>query len=65
MCHTTDMENKETQMVDFGADLRSFMCDNICDLNDAVDFVCDRFDVNATDDLIDAVADEFDSFFGL
>ena len=51
-------------MVDFGADLRSFMCDNICDLNDAVDFVCDRFDVNATDDLIDAVADEFDAFFG-
>ena len=44
--------------------LREFMCNNHTDLNDAVDFVCNVFDLDATDDLIDFVADEFDSFFG-
>jgi hypothetical protein len=44
--------------------LRDFMCNNHTDLNDAVDWVCDVFDLNATDDLIDQIADEFDAFFG-
>ena len=44
--------------------LREFMCNNHTDLNDAVDFVCNVFDLDATDELIDFVADEFDSFFG-
>ena len=44
--------------------LREFMCNNHTDLNDAVDFVCSVFDLDATDELIDFVADEFDSFFG-
>ena len=44
--------------------LRSFMCDNITDLNDCVDWVCNVFDINATDELIDQIADEFDAFFG-
>jgi len=44
--------------------LREFMCNNHTDLNDCVDFVCDVFDLNATDELIDQIADEFDSFFG-
>ena len=44
--------------------LREFMCNNFCDLNDAVDWVCDVFDLNATDELIDQIADEFDAFFG-
>ena len=65
VCHTTNMENKGTQMVDFADALRDYLCNNHTDLNDAVDWVCDTFDVNATDELIDAVADEFDSFFGL
>jgi hypothetical protein len=44
--------------------LRDFLCNNQTDLNDAVDWVCDVFDLNATDELIDQIADEFDSFFG-
>ncbi len=51
-------------MIDFAPALRDFMCDNTCDLGDAIDWVCYTFDVPATDELIDAVADEFDSFFG-
>jgi hypothetical protein len=44
--------------------LRDFLCNNQTDLNDAVDWVCDVFDLSATDELIDQIADEFDSFFG-
>ena len=44
--------------------LRDFMYNNHTDLNDAVDWVCEVFDVNATDTLIDQIADEFDSFWG-
>ena len=44
--------------------LRDFMCHNHTDLNDTVDWVCEVFDVNATDELIELVADEFDSFWG-
>ena len=44
--------------------LLEFMCNNHTDLNDCVDFVCNVFDLDATDELIDFVADEFDSFFG-
>jgi hypothetical protein len=54
--------------IDFQTDitptLLEFMCNNHTDLNDCVDWVCDVFDLNATDELIDFVADEFDSFFG-
>jgi len=65
LCHTTGMENKGTQMVDFAAGLRDYLCNNMTDLNDAVDWVCYTYDVNATDELIDAIADEYDAFFGL
>ena len=45
--------------------LRDFMCNTMNeDLNDLVDWVCYTFDVDATDTLIDQIADEFDSFFG-
>ena len=44
--------------------LREFMCNNHTDLNDCVDFVCSVFDLDATDELIDLIADEFDAFFG-
>ena len=49
---------------DIAPSLRSFMCDNHTDLNDCVDWVCNVFDINATDELIDQIADEFDAFFG-
>jgi hypothetical protein len=44
--------------------LCDFMCNNYTDLNDAVDWVCYTFDLDATDELIDQIADEFDAFFG-
>jgi hypothetical protein len=44
--------------------LCEFLCNNHTDLNDAVDFVCFQFDLDATDELIDQIADEFDAFFG-
>lgn len=44
--------------------LCDFMCNNQTDLSDAVDWVCYTFDLDATDDLIDQIADEFDAFFG-
>ena len=54
--------------IDFQTDitptLLEFMCNNHTDLNDCVDFVCCLFDLDATDELIDYVADEFYSFFG-
>jgi hypothetical protein len=45
-------------------DLRDFLCNNLTDLNDTVDWVCYTFDLDATDDLIDQIADEFFSFYG-
>ncbi len=54
--------------IDFQTDitptLLEFMCNNHTDLNDCVDFVCYTFDLDATDELIDQIADEFDAFFG-
>jgi len=54
--------------IDFQSEIapafRDFMCNNLTDLNDAVDWVCYTFDLDATDELIDQIADEFDAFFG-
>jgi len=50
--------------LDIAPALRDFMGNNFCDLNDCVDWVCDVFDLNATDWLIDRIADEFEEFFG-
>jgi len=65
--YSIKVENNKTDM-DFDSQiapaLRDFMCNNQTDLNDAVDWVCEVFDVNATDELIDSVADEFFAFFG-
>jgi hypothetical protein len=42
------------------SELIGFMNDNNhADLGDCVDFICDKFDVSATDELIDTVADFF------
>ena len=59
------MSNTQTDFqTDITPALLEFMCNNHTDLNDCVDFVCNVFDLDATDELIDFVADEFDSFFG-
>ena len=50
--------------IDIAPTLCEFMCNNHTDLNDCVDFVCCLFDLDATDELIDQIADEFDAFFG-
>ncbi len=50
--------------LDIAPALRDFMCNNHTDLNDCVDWVCEVFDVNATDWLIDRIADVYEEFFG-
>ena len=62
---TSSMNITETNFQEHIAPaLCEFMCNNHTDLNDAVDFVCSVFDLDATDELIDLIADEFDAFFG-
>jgi len=51
--------------LDIAPALREYMCSNMTDLNDCVDWVCDVFNVNASDWLIDRIADEFEEFFGM
>ena len=51
--------------LDIAPALRDFMGSNLCDLNDCVDWVCYTFDVDATDFIIDRVADEFEAFYGV
>jgi hypothetical protein len=42
------------------AELIGFMNDfENADLNDCVDFICEKFDISATDELIDEIADFF------
>ena len=56
--------------IDFQTDISPVLCEFMCnnlpftDLNDCVDFVCCQFDLDATDELIDQITDEFDSFVG-
>lgn len=56
----------EVQMFDLeiAPALRDFMINNICDANDCVDWVCEVFDINASDFIIDRVCAEFEEFFG-
>ena len=51
--------------LDIAPALREYMGSNLTDLNDCVDWVCDVFDLNASDWLIDRIADEFEEFFGV
>lgn len=46
------------------SDLQSYMCDTQLGLEDCVDWVCDRFNLDCTDDLVDWVADVYDAFWG-
>ena len=46
------------------SDLSQYMLEMMPSMNDCVDWVCDRFALDATDELIDFVADCHDEFFG-
>ena len=54
--------NRLKEMI--ASDLANYMCEMMPSLNDCVDWVCDRFALDATDELIDFVADCHDEFFG-
>ena len=45
-------------------DLQDFMFDTMFPADMCVDWFCDRFNVSATDDVIDFVLDAHDAFFG-
>ena len=57
----TDMEILKEMIA---SDLSQYMLEMMPDLNDCVDWVCDRFALDASDELIDFVADCHDEFFG-
>jgi hypothetical protein len=46
------------------SELQGFMCDTMASSEMAVDWFCDRFDVSATDEVIDFVLDAHFAFFG-
>ena len=46
------------------SDLSQYMLEMMPSLNDCVDWVCDRFALDATDELIDFVVDCHNEFFG-
>ena len=46
------------------SDLSQYMLEMMPDLEGAVDWVCERFGLDCTDELIDFVADCHDEFFG-
>ena len=45
-------------------ELQDFMFDTMLPADDCVDWFCDRFDVSATDDVIDFVVDAHFAFHG-
>ena len=45
-------------------ELQDYMFDTMCSADMAVDWYCDRFNLSATDDVIDFVLDAHDAFFG-
>ena len=45
-------------------ELQDFMFDTMLPAGDCVDWFCDRFDVSATDEVIDFVVDAHFAFFG-
>lgn len=46
------------------SDLQQYMCDTQLGVEDCVDWVCDRFNLDCTDDLVDWVFDVYDAFWG-
>ena len=51
--------------LDIAPALREYMCANMTDLSDCIDWVCAVFDVPASEWICDRIADEFDEFFGM
>ena len=49
---------------EIASDLQSFMCEMMPDLEMCVDWVCDRFGLDCTEELVDFVADCHNQFFG-
>ena len=46
-------------------DVNGFLLDTHSDLEDTVDFVCDRFGLDVTDELVDVIEEIREEFFGL
>ena len=46
-------------------DVNGFLLDTHSDLGDTVDFVCDRFGLDVTDELVDVIEEIREEFFGL
>ena len=63
-CTLALMTDMETLKEMIASDLSQYMLEMMPSLNDCVDWVCDRFALDATDELIDFVADCHDEFFG-
>ena len=65
MCHHKGMKtNTLLSSPQTLQDLQGFMFDTMASTEMALDWFCDRFDVSATDDVIDFVVDAHFAFFG-
>ena len=53
----------KTQMTETLQDLQDYMFDTMASAEMAVDWYCDRFNVSATDDVIDFVLDAHEGMF--
>ena len=61
---TYAMQNDMNRLKEeIASDLANYMLEMMPDLEMCVDWVCDRFGLNCTDELIDFVADCHDEFF--
>ena len=54
----------KTQTTETLQELQEFMLDTMLPAEMCVDWYCERFDVSATDEVIDFVLDAHDAFFG-
>ena len=54
----------KTQMTETLQDLQDYMFDTMASSEMALDWYCDRFETNATDEVIDFVLDAHEAFFG-
>ena len=64
VCHHTGMNKTQLFSDSNLQELQDFMFDTMASAEMAVDWFCDRFSVNADDDVIDFVLDAHDAFFG-
>ena len=64
VCHHTCMKNTLLSSPQTLQDLQDFMFDTMASTEMALDWFCDRFDVSATDEVIDFVVDAHFAFFG-